>query len=191
MSRSTRSGRAGGPGTARGWTTRDALPGELGAHGNRGRRRRSRVAGTGSAVAALRQRRSAGSSGVRRAPRPPCTSASRPDATHLGHAATYPDLRSGQPDGATAGYQVHYVQNVTDVDDPLFERADRDGVDWRAGRPRDAAVPRRHDRCCACCPRRTTWPPPPPYRRGDRYGREDAGLRRGVYWSTTTRSNRT
>jgi L-cysteine:1D-myo-inositol 2-amino-2-deoxy-alpha-D-glucopyranoside ligase len=26
---------------------------------------------------------------------------------------------------------VHYVQNVTDVDDPLFERAARDGVDWR------------------------------------------------------------
>jgi L-cysteine:1D-myo-inositol 2-amino-2-deoxy-alpha-D-glucopyranoside ligase len=25
---------------------------------------------------------------------------------------------------------VHYVQNVTDVDDPLFERADRDGEDW-------------------------------------------------------------
>jgi L-cysteine:1D-myo-inositol 2-amino-2-deoxy-alpha-D-glucopyranoside ligase len=26
---------------------------------------------------------------------------------------------------------VHYVQNVTDVDDPLLERATRDGVDWR------------------------------------------------------------
>ena len=23
------------------------------------------------------------------------------------------------------------MQNVTDVDDPLIERADRDGVDWR------------------------------------------------------------
>ena len=31
-----------------------------------------------------------------------------------------------------AGYQVSYVQNVTDVDDPLLERADRDGEDWRA-----------------------------------------------------------
>jgi len=30
-----------------------------------------------------------------------------------------------------AGEQVHYVQNITDVDDPLFERAARDGVDWR------------------------------------------------------------
>ena len=30
-----------------------------------------------------------------------------------------------------AGKQVHYVQNITDVDDPLFERAARDGLDWR------------------------------------------------------------
>jgi L-cysteine:1D-myo-inositol 2-amino-2-deoxy-alpha-D-glucopyranoside ligase len=28
-------------------------------------------------------------------------------------------------------YSVIYVQNVTDVDDPLLERADRDGEDWR------------------------------------------------------------
>ena len=34
------------------------------------------------------------------------------------------------------GVRVKYVQNVTDVDDPLFERARRDHVDWRelAGR---------------------------------------------------------
>ena len=29
------------------------------------------------------------------------------------------------------GHEVHYVQNITDVDDPLFERANRDGIDWR------------------------------------------------------------
>jgi L-cysteine:1D-myo-inositol 2-amino-2-deoxy-alpha-D-glucopyranoside ligase len=29
-----------------------------------------------------------------------------------------------------AGHAVHYVQNVTDIDDPLLERADRDGEDW-------------------------------------------------------------
>ncbi len=28
------------------------------------------------------------------------------------------------------GLQVDYVQNVTDIDDPLLERATRDGVDW-------------------------------------------------------------
>src|SRR5438477_1962846 len=30
-----------------------------------------------------------------------------------------------------SGVRVRYVQNVTDVDDPLFERARRDGIDWR------------------------------------------------------------
>jgi L-cysteine:1D-myo-inositol 2-amino-2-deoxy-alpha-D-glucopyranoside ligase len=29
-----------------------------------------------------------------------------------------------------AGHAVHYVQNVTDIDDPLLERADRDHEDW-------------------------------------------------------------
>ena len=29
-----------------------------------------------------------------------------------------------------AGHAVHYVQNVTDIDDPLLERAERDGEDW-------------------------------------------------------------
>ena len=33
--------------------------------------------------------------------------------------------------GGTAGQTVSYVQNVTDVDDPLLERATATGVDWR------------------------------------------------------------
>jgi L-cysteine:1D-myo-inositol 2-amino-2-deoxy-alpha-D-glucopyranoside ligase len=53
------------------------------------------------------------------------------DATHIGHASTFIawDLlvRAWQD----AGHDVTYVQNVTDVDDPLLERADRDGEDWR------------------------------------------------------------
>jgi len=53
------------------------------------------------------------------------------DATHMGHAATYLAwdllIRAWQD----AGHDVAYVQNVTDVDDPLLERADRDGEDWR------------------------------------------------------------
>ncbi len=78
------------------------------------------------------------------------------DATHIGHAATYTawDLlvrawldaapEAGQSPGAADGpgvphdsaprgprFSVIYVQNVTDVDDPLLERAERDGVDWR------------------------------------------------------------
>jgi L-cysteine:1D-myo-inositol 2-amino-2-deoxy-alpha-D-glucopyranoside ligase len=81
------------------------------------------------------------------------------DATHIGHAATYTawDLLvrawldaapESQPQSqaesqetqenpeSASRYTVVYVQNVTDVDDPLLERADRDGEDWRdlAGR---------------------------------------------------------
>ncbi|EID17387.1 cysteinyl-tRNA synthetase [Mycobacterium xenopi RIVM700367] len=53
------------------------------------------------------------------------------DATHLGHAATYLAFDLVHRLWLDLGHQVRYVQNVTDVDDPLFERADRDGVDWR------------------------------------------------------------
>ncbi|MFC4128339.1 cysteine--1-D-myo-inosityl 2-amino-2-deoxy-alpha-D-glucopyranoside ligase [Nocardia rhizosphaerae] len=53
------------------------------------------------------------------------------DATHLGHAATYLTFDLINRLWRDAGHAVHYVQNVTDVDDPLFERAARDGVDWR------------------------------------------------------------
>jgi len=53
------------------------------------------------------------------------------DATHLGHAATYVTFDVIQRAIGDAGHAVRYVQNVTDVDDPLFERADRDGVDFR------------------------------------------------------------
>ncbi|MFQ6330828.1 cysteine--1-D-myo-inosityl 2-amino-2-deoxy-alpha-D-glucopyranoside ligase [Nocardia sp. CWNU-33] len=54
------------------------------------------------------------------------------DATHLGHAATYLTFDLVNRLWRDAGHTVHYVQNVTDVDDPLFERAARDGLDWRA-----------------------------------------------------------
>jgi L-cysteine:1D-myo-inositol 2-amino-2-deoxy-alpha-D-glucopyranoside ligase len=53
------------------------------------------------------------------------------DATHLGHAATYLAFDLVYRVWLDSGHQVHYVQNVTDVDDPLFERAQRDGIDWR------------------------------------------------------------
>lgn len=52
------------------------------------------------------------------------------DATHLGHAATYVGFDLLVRALRDAGVTVRYVQNVTDVDDPLFERAARDGVDW-------------------------------------------------------------
>ena len=52
------------------------------------------------------------------------------DATHLGHAATYLAFDLVQRYWRAAGHQVRYVQNITDIDDPLLERAERDGIDW-------------------------------------------------------------
>jgi len=53
------------------------------------------------------------------------------DATHLGHAATYLAYDTLVRLWRDAGYEVRYAQNVTDVDDPLLERAAQTGVDWR------------------------------------------------------------
>jgi L-cysteine:1D-myo-inositol 2-amino-2-deoxy-alpha-D-glucopyranoside ligase len=52
------------------------------------------------------------------------------DATHLGHAATYLAFDLVNRVWRDAGHAVHYVQNVTDIDDPLLERAARDSEDW-------------------------------------------------------------
>jgi L-cysteine:1D-myo-inositol 2-amino-2-deoxy-alpha-D-glucopyranoside ligase len=52
------------------------------------------------------------------------------DATHLGHAATYVTFDLVVRALRDAGRPVIYVQNVTDVDDPLLERAERDGMAW-------------------------------------------------------------
>lgn len=52
------------------------------------------------------------------------------DATHLGHAATYLGFDLLNRAWRNAGLEVTYVQNVTDVDDPLLERATKVKVDW-------------------------------------------------------------
>ncbi|QIX26712.1 cysteine--1-D-myo-inosityl 2-amino-2-deoxy-alpha-D-glucopyranoside ligase [Nocardioides sp. JQ2195] len=52
------------------------------------------------------------------------------DATHMGHAATYVAFDLLNRAWSIAGHEVHYVQNVTDVDDPLLERATKVGVLW-------------------------------------------------------------
>ena len=52
------------------------------------------------------------------------------DATHLGHAATYLSFDTLVRVWRDQGLDVQYVQNVTDIDDPLLERATRDGVRW-------------------------------------------------------------
>ncbi|MFB9570033.1 cysteine--1-D-myo-inosityl 2-amino-2-deoxy-alpha-D-glucopyranoside ligase [Saccharopolyspora hordei] len=62
------------------------------------------------------------------------------DATHLGHAATYLAFDLVHRVWLDNGHQVHYVQNVTDIDDPLLERAERDGEDWVVLAMRETAL---------------------------------------------------
>ncbi|MDN5892605.1 MAG: cysteine--1-D-myo-inosityl 2-amino-2-deoxy-alpha-D-glucopyranoside ligase [Nocardioides sp.] len=52
------------------------------------------------------------------------------DATHMGHAATYLAFDLLNRAWRNAGHDVHYVQNVTDIDDPLLERAKKVNVAW-------------------------------------------------------------
>jgi L-cysteine:1D-myo-inositol 2-amino-2-deoxy-alpha-D-glucopyranoside ligase len=53
------------------------------------------------------------------------------DATHLGHAATYLTFDLINRYLRATGARVDFVQNITDIDDPLLERAKRDGIDWK------------------------------------------------------------
>jgi len=53
------------------------------------------------------------------------------DATHLGHANTYLAFDLVNRYLRATGAKVRYVQNITDIDDPLLERATRDGIDWK------------------------------------------------------------
>jgi L-cysteine:1D-myo-inositol 2-amino-2-deoxy-alpha-D-glucopyranoside ligase len=62
------------------------------------------------------------------------------DATHLGHAATYLAFDLVYRQWLDNGHDVHYVQNVTDVDDPLLERAERDQDDWVVLAMRETAL---------------------------------------------------
>jgi L-cysteine:1D-myo-inositol 2-amino-2-deoxy-alpha-D-glucopyranoside ligase len=53
------------------------------------------------------------------------------DATHLGHAATYLTFDLINRYLKATGASVDFVENITDIDDPLLERANRDGVSWQ------------------------------------------------------------
>ncbi|UXN31120.1 cysteine--1-D-myo-inosityl 2-amino-2-deoxy-alpha-D-glucopyranoside ligase [Glutamicibacter sp. M10] len=53
------------------------------------------------------------------------------DATHMGHASTYVTFDLVHRTWLDSGRSVAYSQNITDVDDPLLERAEATGVDWR------------------------------------------------------------
>ena len=54
------------------------------------------------------------------------------DATHLGHAATYLTFDLINRYHRLSGNQVHFVENITDIDEPLLERAKRDSTDWQS-----------------------------------------------------------
>jgi len=62
------------------------------------------------------------------------------DATHLGHAATMITFDLIQRSWRDVGLDIRYVQNVTDIDDPLLERAARDGEDWKVLAMRETAL---------------------------------------------------
>ena len=53
------------------------------------------------------------------------------DTGHMGHAFTFSMFDVLVRFVESGGLRVRYVQNVTDIDDPLFERARRDKIDWR------------------------------------------------------------
>lgn len=53
------------------------------------------------------------------------------DATHMGHAATYIAFDLLNRIWRDNGKEVRYVQNITDVDDPLLIRAKERGEDWQ------------------------------------------------------------
>ena len=53
------------------------------------------------------------------------------DATHLGHAATYIAFDLINRYQRLSGAHVSFVENITDIDEPLLERADRDNVNWQ------------------------------------------------------------
>ncbi len=53
------------------------------------------------------------------------------DTTHIGHARTFLIFDVLVRYLRWKGAEVRYCQNVTDVDDPLFARARRDGISWQ------------------------------------------------------------
>ena len=54
------------------------------------------------------------------------------DTTHLGHARTFLTFDVIARLLEATGRKVRYVQNVTDIDESILQRAARDGVEWRA-----------------------------------------------------------
>ena len=62
------------------------------------------------------------------------------DSGHMGHAFTFSIFDVLVRFLESSRIRVRYVQNITDVDDPLFERAKRDAVDWQILADRETKV---------------------------------------------------
>src|SRR5437016_6421952 len=62
------------------------------------------------------------------------------DSGHMGHAFTFSIFDVLARFLESGGMPVKYAQNITDVDDPLFERARRDDIDWRELADRETKV---------------------------------------------------
>ncbi len=62
------------------------------------------------------------------------------DSGHMGHAFTFSIFDVLVRFVESRGGRVRYVQNITDIDDPLFERARRDRIDWRELADRETQV---------------------------------------------------
>src|SRR5258708_20976701 len=62
------------------------------------------------------------------------------DSGHMGPAFTFSMFDVLVRFVESGGVRVRYVQNITDIDDPLFERARRDGEDWRLLAERETQV---------------------------------------------------
>ena len=61
------------------------------------------------------------------------------ESGHLGHAFTFCAFDVLVRALEARGISVRYIQNVTDVDDPLFERARQVGIDWKVLAEREEA----------------------------------------------------
>ena len=53
------------------------------------------------------------------------------DNCHLGHARCYLSFDLIHRWLESSGFDVHYVQNFTDIDDKIIKRANETGEDWR------------------------------------------------------------
>ena len=75
------------------------------------------------------------------------------DTTHLGHARTFLVFDVVARLLEATGHPVRYVQNVTDIDESILQRAARDGVGWRE-------LGRREERTFRADMRRLGWRTP-------------------------------